>query len=268
VSTAAGEPTLSRRLSWATSDVAVMTHRYVLALWRVPSVLAFALIQPVMFVLLFRYVFGGAIHVEGLSYVEYMIPGAIAQTAAFASFGTAIGLNIDASRGLIERVRAMPTARLAVLLGRLTADTLRSAGVVAVLVAIGYVVGFRFEQGAGAAIGMMLLAVAFGLAICCIAASIGLSIKDVEAVQGFGLIWIFPLTFVSAAFVPVQSMPGWLQAVARPNPVTLVVASMRALSYPDPTNPLTPHLLESMAWIAGILAVFLPLAVRSYQRAG
>ncbi len=261
------EPGLGQRVAWAASDVAVMARRYVLQLWRVPSVLGFALIQPVMFVLLFRYVFGGAIHVPHVSYVEYMIPGAIAQTASFSSFGTAIGLNIDRSRGLIERVRAMPTARFAVLFGRLTSDTIRSTAVVAVLIGIGYAVGFRFEAGIGPAIGMALLAIGFGLAVCCIAAAIGLSMRDVEAVQGFGLIWLFPLTFISAAFVPVQSMPGWLQAVARPNPVTLVVASMRALTYPYPGNPLMPHLIESIAWILGILLVFVPVAVRAYKRA-
>jgi ABC transporter DrrB family efflux protein len=261
----AAEPGLALRLAWATSDVAVMARRYVLALWRVPSVLAFALVQPVMFVLLFRYVFGGAIRVPGIPYVEYLIPGAIAQTASFSSFGTAIGLNMDAQRGLIERVRAMPTARFAVLFGRLASDTVRSTGVVAVLIGIGYAVGFRFDDGAGPAIGMAVLAIAFGLAICCIAAGIGLSIKDVEAVQGFGLIWLFPLTFVSSAFVPVQSMPGWLQAIARPNPVSLVVASMRSMTY---GGPLEAHLLESIAWIAGILLVFVPVSVRAYKHAG
>jgi ABC-2 type transport system permease protein len=230
---------------------------------RVPSVLVFALIQPVMFVLLFRYVFGGAIAIPGVGYAEYMIPGAIAQTAAFSSFGTAIGLSFDLGRGLIDRVRSMPTARFAVLVGRLASDTLRSLGTVVVLIGVGYGVGFRFDNGVANALFMILLAVFFGLAICTIAASIGLSLKDPEAVQSFGLIWLFPLTFVSGAFVPLQSMPGWLQTIARPNPVTLVVESMRSMTY---GGAYAAHLGESCLWMLGILAVFGPLAVRAYKR--
>lgn len=251
-------------LGWALSDAAVMARRYVLAMVRVPSVIVFALIQPIMFVVLFRYVFGGAIQAPGYSsYVEYLIPGSIAQTAAFSSFGTAIGLNADLGKGLIDRVRAMPTARFAVLVGRLASDTLRSLATIIVLVGVGYAVGFRFENGVAPAIAAVLLSVLFGLAICTIAASIGLAMKEAEAVQSIGLIWLFPLTFVSGAFVPVESMPGWLQAVARANPVTLVVESLRAMSH---GGPMAVHLIESLAWIVGILAVFGPLAVRAYKR--
>ena len=257
-------PALSERVRWAISDSAVLTRRYLLQLWRVPTVLFFSLVQPVMFVLLFRYVFGGAIHVPGLNYAEYMIPGAIAQTAAFASFGTAIGLAYDLGRGLIDRVRSMPAARFSVLVGRLSSDTLRSLLVVLVLLGVGYAVGFRFLNGVGPAILMVIVAVVFGLAICTIAAFIGLSLKDPEAVQSFGLVWLFPLTFVSGAFVPVDSMPGWLQAIARPNPVTLVVSAMRSMAY---GGPMAAHLLEWFAWMVGIFVVFGPLAVRAYRRA-
>jgi ABC transporter DrrB family efflux protein len=257
------ELTASQRLHWAINDTTVMARRYVLAMWRVPSVLVFALIQPVMFVLLFRYVFGGAIVIPGQGYAEYMIPGAIAQTSAFSSFGTAIGLSFDLGRGLIDRVRSMPTARFAVLIGRLTSDTIRSFGMVIVLIVVGYGVGFRFQNGVGNALLMILLSVLFGLAICTIAASIGLTLKDPESVQSFGLIWVFPLTFISGAFVPLQSMPGWLQVVARPNPVTLVVEAMRSMSF---GGGYSYHLLESLGWIAGILAFFGPLAVRAYKR--
>lgn len=259
-----GAPNRAGRLAWAASDIAVMARRYVLQLVRVPSVLVFTLLQPMMFVLLFRYVFGGAIHIPGRSYVEYMIPGSIGQTAAFGTFGTAIGLNIDRQRGLIERVRAMPTARLAVLLGRLTSDVIRATLVFVVLVGIGYAVGFRFLEGAGPGVAMVVIAIAFALSLDTVGATIGLSLRDTEAVQGFGLIWVFPLTFISTAFVPVQSMPGWLQAIARPNPVSLLTESMRALAY---GGPLAAHLLETLAWIAGILLVFVPLSVRAYRRA-
>jgi ABC-2 type transport system permease protein/oleandomycin transport system permease protein len=251
------------RIRWSLSDAAVMTHRYTLQLIRVPAILFFALLQPVMFVLLFRYVLGGAIPVSGATYAEFFIPGAIVQSTAFSSFGTAVGLNFDVGRGLVDRIRAMPTARFAVLAGRLASDTVRSLGMVIVLIGVGYAVGFRFENGAVAAIAMMVLAVVFGIPICCIAATIGLTMKDPEAVQSFGLIWLFPLTFISSAFVQVQSMPGWLQVVARANPVTLGVDSMRALAY---GGPLEAHLLETIAWMIGILAVFGPLAIRAYRR--
>jgi ABC transporter DrrB family efflux protein len=256
---------LSTRFRFGVSDVLVMTKRYVLQMMRVPSGVVFTLIQPAMFVVLFRYVFGGAIHPGGnVSYAEYMIPGAIAQSASFSSFGTAIGLSFDLGRGLIDRVRAMPTARYAVLLGRLASDTVRTLMTVVVLLGIGYAVGFRFHNGVGPAIGLVLVAVLFGTTICCVAAAIGLSLKDPEAVQSFGLIWLFPLTFISGAFVPVQSMPGWLQAVARANPVTLLVEAMRGMSY---GGPIATHLLEGLAWMVGILFVFGPLAVRAYKRA-
>ncbi len=261
---APSEPGIVQRLKFAVSDSRVMTHRYLLQLVRVPTVLFFSLVQPVMFVLLFRYVFGGAVHVPGVSYAEYMLPGAIAQTAAFASFGTAIGLSFDLGRGLIDRVRSMPAARFAVLVGRLSSDTIRSLATIVVLIAVGYGVGFRFDNGGGPAVLMVLLSVLFGLAICTIAAYVGLALKDPEAVQSFGLVWLFPLTFVSGAFVPVQTMPGWLQAVARPNPVTLVVDAMRSMAY---GGPIATHLLEALAWVAGILLFFGPLAVRAYKRA-
>ena len=252
------------QVRYGISDTLVMAKRYVLQMLRVPSAVVFTLIQPAMFVVLFRYVFGGAIHAGNISYAEYMIPGAIAQSAAFSSFGTAIGLSFDLGRGLIDRIRAMPTARFAVLAGRLASDTIRTFATVIVLLAIGYAVGFRFENGVLPAILLVLVSVLFGLAICCIAAAIGLGLKDPEAVQSFGLIWLFPLTFISGAFVPLQSMPGWLQAFARANPVTLIVEAMRSMSY---GGPMAAHLLEGLAWIAGILAVFGPVAVRAYKRA-
>lgn len=254
---------LRTRIRWSLGDAAVMTRRYSLQLVRVPTILFFALLQPVMFVLLFRYVLGGSIPVPGTTYAEYFIPGAIVQSTAFSSFGTAVGLNFDVGRGLVDRIRAMPTARFAVLVGRLASDTVRSLGMVIVLVGVGYAVGFRFENGVGAAIAMMVLAIVFGVPICCIAATIGLTMRDPEAVQSFGLIWLFPLTFISGAFVRVQSMPGWLQVVARANPVTLAVDSMRSFAY---GGPLEVHLIETIAWMVGILAVFGPLAIRAYKR--
>ncbi len=238
----------------------------VAALETAPNLAVFTVIQPVMFVLMFRYVFGGAIpvNVPG-GYVNYLMPGIIGQTAAFASFGTAIALAQELQKGVIDRLRSMPMARSAVLAGRLVADTVRMFLTIMIIVGVGYAVGFRFTQGVVAAIAMILLATVFGLAICLIAAYTGLAIGDEESVQAFGLIWLFPITFVSSAFVPIRSMPGWLQAFANNQPVTYVIDTMRALAIGQ--QPVQANLLKSIACLAGIFIVFMPLAVRAYKRA-
>jgi ABC-2 type transport system permease protein/oleandomycin transport system permease protein len=265
----AGEPGLLTQARWAVSDTLVLTRRALLVWTRVPAYIVFTVIQPVMFVLLFRYVFGGAIQVPGGSYVNYLMPGIIGQTAAFASFGTAIALAQELKKGVIDRLRSMPMARSAVLSGRLVADTGRMLVTILIIVAVGYVVGFRFQNGFGPAVGMVVLATIFGLSICVIAAFTGLAIGDEESVQAFGLIWLFPLTFVSSAFVPIASMPGWLQAFANHQPVTYVVNTMRGLALGEPYSAnLASNMWHSVAWLAGIFIVFVPLAVRAYRRAG
>ncbi|HME65336.1 MAG TPA: ABC transporter permease, partial [Streptosporangiaceae bacterium] len=226
-----GAPNWRVRFGWAVTDTLTITRRNLLVWMRVPAYLMFTVIQPVMFVLLFRYVFGGAIPVDVPGgYVNFLIPGIIAQTAAFATFGTAIALAQELKKGVIDRLRSMPMARSAVLAGRLVADTGRMLVTILIIVAVGYAVGFRFMNGVVPAIGMVLLATVFGVAICCISAYTGLAIGDEESVQAFGLIWLFPLTFLSSAFVPIATMPGWLQAFAYHNPVTYVVNAMRALA--------------------------------------
>jgi ABC transporter DrrB family efflux protein len=260
------EPTTGQIARWAISDALVMTRRNLLVWMRVPAYIVFTVVQPIIFVLLFRYVFGGAIGVPGGgSYVDYLMPGIIAQTAAFATFATAIALAQESSKGVIDRLRAMPMARSAVLTGRLLADSLRMMIVVLVIVAIGYAVGFRFHNGVAGAVGMVLLAELFGIAMACISAFVGLAIRDEESVQAFGLIWIFPLTFVSSAFVPTITMPSWLQGFANNQPMTLVVNAMRSLAEGNP-YPLNPALWQSLAWLAGVMIVFIPLAVRSYRK--
>ena len=219
------------RLRWAVIDAFTITQRDLIVWRRVPAFLVFTLVQPVMFTLLFVYVFGGAISVATPGgYVNYLMPGIIGQTAAFASFGTAIALSREVQKGVLDRFRSMPMARSAVLTGRLIADSARMLVTILVIVAVGYAVGFRFLNGLGPAIGMVVLAEFFGLTVCCVSAYIGLTIKDEESVQAFGLIWVFPLTFVSSAFVPIASMPGWLQGFAENQPVTLVIDSMRYLA--------------------------------------
>jgi ABC transporter DrrB family efflux protein len=261
----AGEPGLRTRFGWAVTDTLTITRRNLLVWMRVPAYLMFTVIQPVMFVLLFRYVFGGAIAVPGKNYVNFLMPGIIGQTAAFATFGTAIALAQELKKGVIDRLRSMPMARSAVLAGRLVADTGRMLLTILIIVGVGYAVGFRFTNGVGGAVAMVVLATVFGLAICCIAAYTGLAIGDEESVQAFGLIWLFPITFLSSAFVPIPTMPGWLQAFANNQPVTYVIDTMRALAL---GGPVEANLWKSVAWLAGIFVVFLPLAVRAYRRAG
>ena len=262
---APASPTLFTQARWAVSDTLTITRRNLLVWIRVPAYIVFTVIQPVMFVLMFRYVFGGAIHVGGnISYVDFLMPGIIAQTAAFATFGTAIALAQELKKGVIDRLKSMPMARSAVLAGRLVADTGRMTVTILIVVAVGYAVGFRFENGAIPAILMVVLAIVFGVAICVIAAFTGLAIGDEESVQAFGLIWLFPLTFLSSAFVPIASMPGWLQAFANNQPVSYVVDTMRALAL---GGPVASSLWKSLVWLIGILVVFGPLSVRAYKRA-
>ncbi|HVC03890.1 MAG TPA: ABC transporter permease [Candidatus Acidoferrales bacterium] len=262
-------PSAAQNARWAISDALVITRRNLLVWMRVPAYLVFTVVQPVIFVLLFRYVFGGAIAAPGSGgYVSYLMPGIIGQTAAFATFATAIALAQEAKKGVIDRFRAMPMARSAVLAGRLIADSIRMLIVVLVIVAVGYAVGFRFQNGVVGAVGMVLLAEAFGVTVCAVSAFIGLAIKDEESVQAFGLIWLFPLTFVSSAFVPIATMPSWLQGFANNQPVTLVINAMRSMALGGPAFPLNPSLWESVLWLAGVLVVFVPLAVWSYRRVG
>jgi ABC transporter DrrB family efflux protein len=259
-------PSLLTRAHWAVTDTLTITRRNLLVWMRVPAYIMFTVIQPVMFVLLFRYVFGGAIQVPGVKggYVNFLLPGIIGQTAAFATFGTAIALAQELQKGVIDRLKSMPMARSAVLAGRLVADTIRMFITIVIVVGVGYAVGFRFENGVGLAIAMIVLATVFGLAICCISAFTGLAIGDEESVQAFGLVWLFPLTFLSSAFVPISSMPGWLQAFANNQPVTYVINVMRSMAL---GGPIAADLWKSIAWLAGIFIVFAPLAVRAYKRA-
>jgi ABC-2 type transport system permease protein/oleandomycin transport system permease protein len=259
------EPGLFTRARWSVSDTLTITRRNLLVWLRVPAYIVFTVIQPVIFVLMFRYVFGGAIQIPGnVSYVDFLIPGIIAQTAAFATFGTAIALAQELQKGVIDRLRSMPMARSAVLAGRLTADTIRMTVTILIVLGVGYLVGFRFQNGLWPAVGMILLAIVFGVAICCIAAFTGLAIGDEESVQAFGLIWLFPLTFLSSAFVPISTMPGWLQAFANNQPVTYVVDTMRALAL---GGAVWDSFWKSALWLIGIFVVFAPLAVRAYKRA-
>ncbi len=252
------------KLGWAVVDSWTIMQRNLLLWWRTPAYIMFTVIQPLMFMLLFRYVFGGAISVKVPGgYVNYLLPGIIGQTCGFTSFGTAIALAQELQKGSIDRLRSMPMARSAVLVGRLGADLVRLLVTITVLILTGYAVGFRFENGALPAVLMVILSLAVGLAVACVSAFTGLAIRNEESVQAFGLIWVFPLTFVSSAFVPITSMPGWLQAFAKNQPFTIWIDELRALAV---GGPLALHAWQSVLWLVGILALFGVLAARAYRR--
>lgn len=253
-------------LRWVIADALVLTKRNLIKYVRVPTLLAFSTIQPVMFVLLFTYVFGGAIGVAtpGVEYIDFLMPGIFVQTSIFGSTNTGVGLADDMSKGLIDRFRSLPMSRSAVLAGRTTGDLVRNVFVVLLITVVGTLIGFRFHAGVPKAVAAMILAAVFGFAFSWISATIGLAVKDVESAQAAGFIWVFPLVFASSAFVPVATFPDWLQAFAEINPITVTVDSIRALVL---GGPIWAHLWKSLAWIVGILAVFIPLAIDRYRKA-
>jgi len=247
----------------ALRDSGIIVWRQLIQLPRIPEVLIFALIQPVMFVLLFRYVFGGAIATPGESYVNYLMPGIFAQTVAFGAVASGIGLAEDLRRGIIDRFRSLPMARSAVLVGRTVSDLVRNAAVVGVMYIVGVLVGFRPEGSVGAQLVAFMLLLLTSFAFSWIGVVIALSMKTVEAVQSAGFIWLFPLTFASSAFVPTESMPTWLQVFADHQPFTTVVNAVRALFLDQPVGN---YIWLTLAWMIGIIAVMIPLATRQYRR--
>jgi ABC transporter DrrB family efflux protein len=255
-------------------DAMAVAWRNLRALPRIPQYLVFSTIQPVIFVLMFRYVFGGAIKVPGpIPYVDYLIPGVFAQVVVFGSMGTAIGLATDMQSGLLERFRSLPMARSALLSGRTMADTVRNVFVVILMALVGFGVGFRFHGGWLRFIAGCLLVLLFGYALSWVFASVGLAVGDPETAQAAGFPILAPLVFASSAFVPVNSMPGWLQAFANHQPVSITASAIRALflgpkyaSFISHTST-TSLVLQTIAWAAGIVLVFGPLAVRRYRKA-
>jgi ABC transporter DrrB family efflux protein len=261
----AGRP----RLVWAFLDAMVLAKRSILQTVRIPSLIVFVAIQPIMFVLLFRYVFGGAIRVPGGQYVNYLMPGIFVQTVAFGSITTGIGLAEDMQKGLIDRFRSLPMSSSAVLTGRTIADLARNLFTVIIMLAVGFLVGFRIQGSILSFLGGMLLLMGFSFAFSWIAAVIGISVGSVEAAQSGGFIWLFPLTFASSVFVPVSTMPVWLQGFAEHNPVSLIAQSLRGLFEVDPSLTAADTqaaVIQSMVWIAAILLVFVPLSIARYRR--
>ena len=246
------------------TDTLIIAERNLIRLPRRPELLLAFTVQPIMFTLLFRYVFGGAIQTGGIPYVDFLIPGIVVQTIAFGGFVTALGLNDDLHKGLIDRFRSLPMARPALLAGRTLADVATNALTVVVLVVTGVIVGFSFNTGVLSVIAGFGLALLIGYAFSWVFALAGLVASTPESAQSVGFITIFPLTFISSAFVPPATMPEPLKWFAHVNPFTIMVDAMRALWTGAPAHN---YVWGAVAWAVGILVVFAPLAVARYRRA-
>ncbi len=251
------------RLRWGLADTLVIAKRSLLRVPRSPELLLGFTIQPVMFVLLFRYVFGGAISTPGVSYVDFLLPGILVQSIAFGSTVTGVGIADDLQRGITDRFRSLPMARSAVLAGRTIADIATNIFQVIVMVIVGYAVGFRFSTSVPDVAAGLLLLILVGFAFSWVSAVIGMGVSSVEAAQQASFIWLFPLTFVSSAFVPPDTMPEPLQTFADINPFTLWVDSLRHLFV---GTPIDNQLWQGLIWAIGLVAVFAPVAVRRYRR--
>src|SRR5690348_16707136 len=249
----------------AITDTAVVTGRNLRHFIRQPDLLVFSTIQPVLFVLLFVYVFGGAIGrslPHGVTYVDFLLPGVFVQSVTFGASQTAVGLKEDLTRGVVDRFRSVPMARSAVLAGRTVADLVRNILIIGLMIAVGYLVGFRFLGGVAGGVGCGWVGGGVGYAVSWIFAFVALTVRGAETAQTAGFVVIFPLVFASSVFVPVATFPDWLQAFAKINPVTVTADAARSLAlYGSPAS-----LGAAAAWIGGLLAVFIPLSVWRYRR--
>jgi ABC transporter DrrB family efflux protein len=288
-------------MSRVVSDTLVIAKRSLLRIRRTPQLLIFSSIQPIMFVLLFRYVFGGSIQAPGYQnrYADYLLPGIMVQLTLFGGSALAVGLAEDTTKGMIDRFRSLPMSRSAVLAGRTVADLARSLFVVLLMIVVGHLVGFRFHNGILGAVGAIAITLLFGFAFSWFFAFMGMSVKDAETAQVAGFLPIFPLVFAASTFTPIESMPGWLQAFARANPVTNAVNAVRALAQGDapverfraqmasgqiigiPGSDFDPeatlrtletqanagrYVLFTLLWCFGIIGFFGTLAIRKYRK--
>lgn len=254
-------------LTKAIRDTLIITRRNLTKYIRLPRLLFFSVIQPIMFIVLFNFVFGGAlistIHVPGGKYIDYLLPGILVQLVMFGGVQTGIGLAEDMSSGIIDRFRSLPMSRIAVIAGRTLSDTIRNLISMLIMISVGILLGFRFHNGFWGAIAMIGILLLFGFAFSWIFAFIGMSIKDAETAQLASFVFIFPLTFASAAFVTVQSMAAWLQVFARNQPVTIVVDSARHFALGVSAGGATWKILT---WSVVLLIIFVPLSIWQYQK--
>lgn len=260
-------------LGHALKDTWVITRRNLLRNLRLPQLILFATVQPVMFLLLFNYVFGGAIGVAippaaGGSYINWLVPGLLIQVAAFGAGQTALGLTEDLAKGVIERFRSLPMARSAVLAGRTLSDLIRNGFVITLMMSVGFLIGFRWQTSLLGMAAGMLVAMVFSYALSWVMATIGLGVKNPEAAQSAVFLPVFPLVFASSVFVPTETMPGWLQAFADNQPITVTVNALRGLMLGADAidTGVAGQVALALAWSLGIMAIFAPLAVRIYRR--
>jgi ABC-2 type transport system permease protein/oleandomycin transport system permease protein len=250
------------RMRYAISDTMLLTWRNLIHYVRVPQYIAFAVVQPIMFTVLFAFVFGGAIQTGG-SYVDYLIPGIIVQTVIFGSMQSGINIAEDMQKGIMDRFRSLPIARGTVLAARTLSDTFRHFLTIFIMLAVGYAIGYRFHGSALDAVEMVLFCVLVGLAFSWIAATIGLLVKDTQTAEIAGFTWVFPVVFLSSIFVPTRTMLDWLKPIAENNPVTLAANATRGWSFGQPA---LHDATVAAVWMVGIIAVFSTIAVWRFRR--
>lgn len=258
------DPGLGERLRWAVQDTVTMTWRDLIRTRRQPEMLTFAVIMGVFFLLLFYYVFGGAIGAgTGVDYIQYLVPGIFVITTLTGAQQTGTGLAGDLAEGVTDRFRSLPMSQFAVLGGRTIADAIRNVISVVLVAAVGYFLGFRFAS-VGGAIGAIALSVGIGFAFSWMNAAIAAKVKSAEMVGMLSMFWLFPLMLASTIFTPAEQMPGWLQGFARWQPISVVGDAARNLSNGVPAGD---AVLWSVLWIVGLLGVFIPLSVSVYRKA-
>jgi ABC-2 type transport system permease protein/oleandomycin transport system permease protein len=260
-----GSAVRMRGPGWLLANTLTVTGRNLHRLIRVPTLLAFATAQPVLFVLLFTYAWGGAIHPPGVHrYIDYALPGIWVLAIAFGASQTGVAIADDLATGMVDRFRALPMARSAVLAGRTTADAVRNLFVLALMTGVATAIGFRFHAGPAAALAAIALAVLVGVAFSWTFSLVGLLVRDPESAGIGGLLVAIPLVFTSSTFVPVATFPGWLQAFAKVNPITVAVDALRVLCLGGAT---ADPLRRALIWIAALLLIAVPAAVQRYRRA-
>jgi ABC transporter DrrB family efflux protein len=255
--------TFSQNITFALTDTWIIAKRNLVRYRRIPQLLFFSTVQPIMFLLLFTFVFGGALQGVAGNYINYLLPGILMQTALFGSLQTGVGLADDMTKGIIDRFRSLPMASLAVLAGRTVSDAIRNAFVVLIMLIVGVLIGFRPEGGFFGVLGAAMLAIAFGFAFSWVSATIGLAVKNSETAQVAGFVWVFPLIYISSAYVPVETLPAALKFIAKISPITMTIDAVRGLTsgvgaFPD--------VWYALLWIVGITVVFSTLAVRFFKK--
>ena len=242
----------------------VLAKRNLIGVLRNPEALLDVTLQPMIFLAMFTYIFGGAVaHGSQHDYLQFLLPGLLAQTIAFGGVAIGVNLNSDIEKGVFDRFRSLPIARAAPLVGAVLADIVRYSVLCAVTIGFGYVLGFRAQTSAPEVFAACLIAVAFALCLSWISVWIGMLARTPGSVQGIVLLIMFPLTFGTSTFVPASTLPGWLQSFTRVNPITHLVGTMRGLML---GGPVQSDLLWTFAWMGILLAVFVPLALRAYGR--